>query len=264
MTTATAQILHDAPPARPLAPDGPPTRGTGTLAPLKNVSLFQGLVDRMITRAPHLPGIACFYGYSGLGKTFSAVYAANRARAFYVEMGDTWTRRTLTDAILKELGEPGQGTVADRVEAIIYRLGQDCERPLIIDEADFIIKRGLVDLIREIHDKSQAPVILIGEELMPAKLQRFERTHNRMLDWVRAHPCDLDDARHLAKLYAPHVTIHDDLIARILKASAGRARRICVNIERVREQAMLLGFSEMGVSDWEGEFFTGEPPRRGK
>lgn len=246
----------DAPPAPPAAP------APGNLAPLKNVTLFQGLVDKVLERAVHLPGMACFYGYSGFGKTFSAVYAANRARAYYIEMGETWTRRTLTDAILKELGEPGQGTVADRIETIVYRLGADPDRPLIVDEADFLIKRGMVDLVREVHDKSQAPVILIGEELMPSKLQRWERAHNRMLDWVAAQPCDLDDARHLGRLYAGDIEIADDLMQRILKASAGRARRICVNIQKVYEEARLLGLTEMRLSDYDGQFFTGEPPKR--
>ncbi|MEQ1713989.1 MAG: ATP-binding protein, partial [Hyphomicrobium sp.] len=202
----------------------------------------------------------------GYGKTFSAIWAANRARAYYVELGETWTRKTLCQSILRELGLAsmmGQGALPDLVSAIVDRLAEERDRPLIIDEADFLVKKGMIDLVREIHDKSQAPVILIGEELLPVKLQKYERTHNRMLDWVAAVPCDLKDAKQLARLYVPAVEIDDDLVAAIAKASDGRARRIAVNLERVRERAQLQGRKRMSLVDWGDEpFFTGEPPRR--
>jgi hypothetical protein len=50
----------------------------GAIAPLRNVGLFGELVDKVQRRAQHLPGLACFYGHSGYGKTRSAVLAANR------------------------------------------------------------------------------------------------------------------------------------------------------------------------------------------
>jgi DNA transposition AAA+ family ATPase len=88
-------------------------------------------------------------------------------------MGETWARSSLCDAILHELSERSSGPIARKMQVIIDRMGEMPERPLIIDEADFIIRRGMVDMIREIHDKSQAPIILIGEEMLPAKLQKF-------------------------------------------------------------------------------------------
>lgn len=236
---------------------------TGNLAPLKNVVLFRGLVDRVIKRAPHLPGMACFFGHSGYGKTFSAASTANRVKAFYVEVGETWTRRTLADHIITELGLTARGNIGDRVALIVDRLQEDPTRPLIIDEADFVVKKGMVDLVREIHDKSQCPVILIGEELLPQKLQAYERAHNRMLDWVAAQPCDLDDAQHLARLYAPGLAISDDLLKSLVRASDGRARRICVNLERLREEAMTQGRKAMDEKTWDARnWFTGEPPKR--
>lgn len=240
--------------------------GGKSYAPLRNMALFSELMQRVMHRESHLPGMACFYGHSGYGKTFSAIWAANRARAYYVELGETWTRKTLCQSILRELGLTsmmGQGALPDLVSAIVDRLAEERDRPLIIDEADFLVKKGMIDLVREIHDKSQAPVILIGEELLPVKLQKYERTHNRMLDWVAAVPCDLKDAKQLAQLYVPAVEIDDGLVAAIAKASDGRARRIAVNLERVRERAQLQGRKRMSLAEWGDEpFFTGEPPRR--
>ena len=56
-----------------------------TIAPLKNVARFTELVERLMNRPPELPGFGVFYGRAGLGKSFSARYAINLYRAFYVE-----------------------------------------------------------------------------------------------------------------------------------------------------------------------------------
>ena len=176
----------------------------GTIAPLRNVNLFREQVERLMNRPPHLPGMGAFYGYSGLGKTFSATYGANMFRAFYVECGESWTKKKFCQRVLQELGMQPQGTIADMVDQIIEALSM-AQRPLIIDEFDFAVARKMVELVREIHDKSAAPIILIGEELLPRKLEPFERFHNRVLEWVLAQPADRDDVNQLASLYCPEV-----------------------------------------------------------
>ena len=77
--------------------------------PLKNVMLFQELVEQVCSRSSHLPGMACFYGPSGYGKTKSATYGANHSSAFYVELNDTSTRKSMCQMILTEVGLPGRG-----------------------------------------------------------------------------------------------------------------------------------------------------------
>jgi hypothetical protein len=233
-----------------------------TIAPLKNVGLFMELVDRVMRRPPHLPGMATFHGFSGYGKTFSATLAANTYRALYVEVGSTWTKASFLDALLAELGHPVRGTLADKVKAVITDLAQT-DRPLIIDEFDHVATRGFVDLVREIHDKSGVATVLIGEELLPSKLVKWERFHGRMLDWCPAVPADLDDVRHLARLYAPGVEVADDLLAKITEAAQGRVRRACVSIERVREMAATAGLDTVDLKTWgDRPLFLGQPPAR--
>jgi hypothetical protein len=99
--------------------------------------------------------------------------------------------------------------------------------------------------------------------MLPAKLQKFERAHNRVLDWVAAQPCNLEDTKMLTELYAPGIDFADDLLEALLSASGGRIRRICVNIERVRERAVATRAEVMSLESWGKEpFFTGEPPKR--
>ena len=234
----------------------------GSIAPLRNVQLMSELVERVLERPPHLPGLATFHGFSGFGKTYSATYASNRFGARYIEVGESWTKKKLCTAILAELGIHPHRTIADMIEQIIEALATDGV-PLIIDEADYLVQRGMIQLVREVHDKSQAPVILIGEERLPDKLQQWERVHNRILDWVAAQPADQNDVRLLAGLYVREVAITDDLLAEVGKASMGRIRRICVNLERVREVAARLGLDKIGLAEWGNEtMFSGRPPTR--
>ena len=67
-------------------------RISDTIAPLKNVAMCGRALDRAITRPQHLPGMVCFYGPSGFGKSFAAAYTANNIR-HYIECKSTWTKR---------------------------------------------------------------------------------------------------------------------------------------------------------------------------
>lgn len=233
-----------------------------TIAPLKNVSLFNEGVERVMNRPAHLPGMVTFHGYSGYGKTCAAIYAANRYKAYYVEAGHSWSQKKLCEAILTELGIPAKGTIANQVDKIIEGLASN-ECPLIIDEFDYIVNKKFVELVREIHDKSGAPIILIGEELLPSKLAEWERFHNRVIDWIPAQPADFEDMEHLASLYCPDIYISADVLKCVHDKSQGRVRRACVSLERIKEYAKMTGTEEVSVSDLnEVKLFSGLPPQR--
>lgn len=236
---------------------------TPRFAPLRNVAAMRVLVERMTARGAHLPGFGVFHGYSGYGKTYAAIYAQNKTGGPRVEIGDSWTKRTLLRALLKELGvsEP-RGTVADLAEQLIMRLAEPGHPPVFIDEADKLIDKNMVELVREVQEASQCPIILIGEELLPQKLERSERTHNRVLEFVTAEPCDLEDARKLAAALAPAFTFSGALLDRICAESEGRARRIVTNIDRCVEWARAHGQRELDES-YDGGFYTGRSPVRG-
>lgn len=235
-----------------------------TLALLKNVAACLALVETLKARGPHLPGIGVFYGPSGFGKTYAAIYAQNKTGAYRVEVGDSWTRKTLLDNILAELGIEMRGTIADKSQAAIMALGDDPDRPLIIDEADKLVDKKMIEIVRELHEMSQAPVVLIGEERLPGKLIQSERTHNRVLEWTPAQPCDAEDTDALAALFCGGLTVAPDLLDEIRRQSGGRARRIVVNLNRVVEFARNAGLDTVGAQDFGATFYTGTPPIRSR
>jgi DNA transposition AAA+ family ATPase len=234
--------------------------GDNTVAPLRNVRALAALIDRVNNRSPNLPGMGVFYGPSGFGKTTAAIYATNKFQAVTVQVKSAWTKKKLCEAILDEMSIPPAATISDQLDQIGAQLAIT-DRPLIIDEADFLVQRKMIEIIRDIYETSQATVILIGEELLPQKLRVWERVHGRILDWVPAEPGDMSDLQHLTRLYAPGLELDDLLRQRLLTASMSSIRRICVNLDRVREFAQIKGLTKVTLADWgQRDFFTGMAP----
>lgn len=233
-----------------------------TISPLKNVALCLRALESAMKRSLHLPGMIAFYGPSGYGKTFAATYVANKHQAYHVACKSTWTKKALLDNILKEMGVKPASTVYEMADQVAEQLALS-GRPLIVDEMDHLVEKSAVEIIRDIYETSFGTILLIGEENFPNKLRKWERFHNRVLEFTQAQPADIDDVRHLAKLYCPEVKIAADLMQRILEASRGAVRRVCVNLERVRNEARQLKSQEMDLSAWgKRELYTGDAPVR--
>lgn len=233
---------------------------TGNVAPLRNVMLLNALINRVQNRDPDLPGLACFFGPSGYGKTKAAVWNAQETRAYWVEVKSTWSRKKFVEMILRSMGIAPGRTIGDMVEQIGDQLSKS-GRPLLIDEADLVAKDGMIGIIRDIYESSQGTVILIGEEKLPQTLRRWERVHNRMLDWVGAQPADLREVGLLARMKCRDLEITQEVHQLVLEQSQARARRIVVNLRQIAEYALLTGKSEITMTDAKKiTFFSGEAP----
>jgi hypothetical protein len=135
--------------------------------------------------------------------------------------------------------------------------------PLIIDEFDYLVKKGWEDLVRDLYEGSDLPIIVIGEQRLPQKLEGTERFHSRVLEWVEAQPCSYSDADYLREIYAPDIDIEDRLMTKLMDASGGSVRRVCVNLDAVRYLCAQTKQSEISLEDWGArEFYTGKPAIR--
>lgn len=234
-----------------------------SIADIANLGLCDVAIERALSRTTSLPGMVCFYGPSGYGKSMSACWVANARRAYYVQARSVWTKKDTLRAIISELGvtTAPTATSAALVDAIASELAMT-GRPLIIDEMDHIVNKGSVELIRDIYEASQAPILLIGEEMLPTKLKRFERFHGRVLSWVPAQPVSVEDAKRLAPVYSK-VTIHDDLLAHVVKLANGSVRRVAVNLSLISDTSLTEGMAAVDLTTWgKRELYTGEAPKR--
>lgn len=238
--------------------------GVTTVMPLRNVMLLAELVERVRSRDPDLPGMACFSGPSGLGKTKAAAWSANEYGCYHVEMKESWSAKKFAAKVVECMGLTPNGTIGDMVEQAGEELSKS-GRPLLLDEAHLLATPRLIGIVRDLYESSAAAggtLVLIGEEMLPQTLARWERVHNRMLDWVRAQPCDLREVGLLARLKCPTLDLSDEVLELVLERSQARARRIVVNLCKISEHALKADKTKVGLKDISHvELFTGEAPR---
>lgn len=233
---------------------------TNSIAGITNVALCNQTLERAIQRANGLPGLVVFHGHSGLGKSFAASHAANRHNAFFVQCKSTWTRKAFLEAIAKDMGIQPAKTLSELSEQVSEELMLS-ERPLIIDEADHMANNDRIFMVMDLFESSQAAIMLIGEERLPQKLSKYEKIHNRILEWAPAQRCEMHDVIELAKIYAKGVEIETSLLENLHSATRGVTRRICVNLDAIRQFARSEGTDTVTTANYDKPFFTGQAPR---
>ncbi len=234
----------------------------GRWAPTQNLLLCSRALERAMNREPNLPGIVSFSGPSGWGKSMAASYCMTKFQGFYVECRSYFTKKSFVEAILKDMSVRPASTLSRMMEQVVEQLDLS-QRPLIIDEADHIVDRHAIEILRDLHEMSRTTILLIGEEQFPRKLLKHERFHNRVLVWELAQPANTDDARKLAGFYCPDITIDAALLDRVCEVSRNTARRICVNLDMIRNHCQTHGLKKIGLEDWgKRAFYSGEAPAR--
>lgn len=233
------------------------------IAPLTNVFECTNALERILNRSINLPGLGCFYGPSGYGKTMAVAHAANQYRAYVIEVKSIWTRKDFLSKILLEIGIEPARTMSSMVDQICAHLS-DHGRALIIDEADHLVNHNtpFIELVRDIYEGSRAPIMLVGEENLPTKLQKWERFYGRFLVWAAAKPPTLKDAALLRQLYCPKVDVADDLMEAIWR-NCKSTRLVAVNLDFAQNTALKLGLKAIDLEAWGNrEFYRGDAPLR--
>jgi hypothetical protein len=234
------------------------------IARIGNMLQCQIALERAIERSANLPGLVCFYGPSGWGKSLSSNYLCNQMRGYYVQVKSIWSKKVFLQKVLGEMGIKPAQTTGEMLDQVCDQLSAS-GRPLVIDEMDHIVDKKAVEMIRDIYEGSQAPILIIGEENLPQKLKKWERFHGRILAFVPALPVDMEDAKRLASVYATGVDCADDLLRKLVADSHGSVRRVCVNLDAVREAAAEQAAKQVDL-DWcknnRVTFYSGEAPKR--
>lgn len=233
------------------------------IAQIHNLSLVRTATERLAGRTAGLPGMAVLYGPAGYGKTTAALAIANENRAYFVQMRSAWGRKAVLEKILLEMGAKPHGTIPQMLDQVCEQLATS-RRMLMIDEFDYCVKHdSMIELMRDIYEGSQATLLLLGEEMLPQKLKKWERFHSRILSWIPAQPVSLLDARALAPIYCPNVHVSDCMLELLVKRASGSVRRVSVNLASVYEAANLEGWDAVTRNTWgDRPIYTGEAPRR--
>lgn len=214
--------------------DGSPPTGR---AELTNMALALGVIVDCMDAGENSPRMGLFYGFSGYGKTTGAAFAASSTGAAYVVAKSVWSQRSLLEAIATELGITRHARTGPKLLQQIIDEFCRAPRPLIIDEMDHLVRKQMVEIIRDIHDATAIAVMMIGEEALPVRLQEWERFDNRILVAVPAQPATADDALKLRDHYCRNVHVADDLALYFAERCKGVTRRIVVNLRAAQRLA---------------------------
>ncbi|TVO57566.1 AAA family ATPase [Denitromonas halophila] len=233
-------------------------------AQIQNLEMARTAAERLTGRVAGLPGMAALYGPAGYGKTTAALAVSNENRSYFVQMRSAWTRKVLLEKILHEMGLKPAGTIGALLDQVCSQLAAS-GRMLIIDEFDYCTRNdSMIELVRDIYEGSQSTLLLLGEEMLPQKLKRWERFHSRVLSWIPAQPVSTADAELLAPIYCPGIHVASDMLEHLVRLSNGSVRRVSVNLAAIAEAAAIEGWLAIDRSTWGNRpLYTGEAPRRG-
>ena len=220
-----------------------------TVAQVKNVRNLITIVEKLAKRPHGVPGVGVLWGETGFGKTTAAAYGVNRVNAVYVRAMATRSPSAMLEAILHELDEKRMSRCAAMANRIIEILATT-NRPLFIDEADYLVdSKKLIETLRDLHDLSSVPLLLIGMRDFKRKVSHRKQLAGRVARWVEFGPADLEDAR-IASQALIDIEVADDLLQYALDQGCGSMRGLTVGLQLIEEAGQRKKLGRMTLADW--------------
>lgn len=232
------------------------------IVPVTNVTRLAEAGDALLNRAPGMPGMGLCFGASGHGKTTAVAWLATRQHGVFVRARATSTPTSLLETICREVNIAARNRISQTVDALVDKLAET-GRPLFVDEADYVVSQArLVDTLRDLHDLSSVPVVLIGMAGIDRKISLSPQLSGRIAQWVEFQPASIDDAKLLTKELC-EVTVADDLVAELHTRANGSVRNLVVGLGKIEQFARSRSASKVALADWPrgADFFLGNAPR---
>ena len=130
----------------------------------KNVKQLISMMNRLREREDGVPGMGLVYGEPGLGKTYAITWWATQNDAILIRSANLMSARWLLEEMVEELGEIPYNKFSDIFNQVVAQLIKT-PRTIIVDETDYLtIDSRAVETLRDIHDKTNVPIVLRSEE----------------------------------------------------------------------------------------------------
>lgn len=163
----------------------------------ENMKKFMEIVNNLGKKSKKLDRMGLVYGKWGLGKTTSLEWYYSSNTCFYVRSLAAWSRSVnmMIEDVLGCYRVESRGRLKEDIRELI-QVAKKHQSPLFIDEADRLFRKSiLIETIRDIHDLSRIPIILIGQEDIIDLLQRRDLGHiySRITEVVEYKPLTAQD-----------------------------------------------------------------------
>ena len=216
----------------------------------RNVKNFIGLMNNLIDKSNEVPKMGLIYGDPGLGKTQTAVWWATNNDAVYVRAQNKMTCRWLLEKIVYELGESPSRKMADLIEQCITHLRLK-PQIIIIDEVDYLISRHrIVGTLRDLHDLTGVPIVLIGMQEAKTKQGKYRHLYDRISEIIEFKPFSKDDLDVIVEELS-EIKITDEA-KEIFFEKTNRFRQVIKGISLLENLAKTNGLNKIDVKQVKG------------
>jgi DNA transposition AAA+ family ATPase len=163
----------------------------------KNVKNFIGLIENLINKPSNIPKMGLVYGEPGLGKSQTALWLAAKYDGIYLRCTNFMTGRWLLEEFVKELEEIPRYLTSDNFNLCVQKLSKN-PQIIVIDEIDYLMNdTKTIETLRDIHDKTNCPIIFVGMGLAYKKLERYKHLYDRFSEIVKFETFNISDLKQI-------------------------------------------------------------------
>lgn len=170
-----------------------------------NVKNFIGVVENLQNKPKNIPKMGLVYGEPGLGKSQTALWLTYKYDAIYLRATNLMTGRWLLEELVKELDEIPRYLTSDNFNLVVKKLKQE-PKIIFIDEIDYLMNNyKSIEILRDIHDETDCPIIFIGMGLAHRKLERYKHLYDRFSEILKFETFGVKD---LGQIFGQLSEIH--------------------------------------------------------
>ena len=210
----------------------------------KNVKRFITMMNNLQNRAEGVPGMGLVYGEPGLGKTQAIKWWAFKNDAILIRCNQMMSARWLLKEILDYMSEIKPYSISDSFDEVIRNLILT-PRVLIVDEVDYLTmdKNKSIEILRDIHDKTNIPVVLVGMTNAHSRLKKFSHLYDRLSEIVKFERFSKADIKTIVKELS-EIELTDCAI-KYIYSNLNRFRQIVKVINKAENIAKANGLSSI-------------------
>lgn len=154
-------------------------------------------MDNLQKTPSNVSKMALVYGAFGLGKSQTIMWWVTNNDAIYVRCNHNISPRWLLSEIVKELDEVPCYT-SQRLFEQIEEKSKYNPKILVVDEIDYLFSnKHTIETLRDIHDKLDIPILLVGMELADKKLQKYGHINDRIFAKLKFEKLSKEDFREI-------------------------------------------------------------------
>lgn len=141
--------------------------------------------------------MALVFGEPGLGKSRTALWWALKNDAVYIRSANMMSCRWFLEELVEELGEVAYFRMSDLFKQCVKQLKEN-PRIIIVDEIDYLVKDNLIiETLRDIHDKTDVPIVLVGMNKADKKLMRYSHLYDRISKKLKFETFSYNDVKSI-------------------------------------------------------------------